>query len=226
MSKLNYTVEQVWHLEPEFKTLVGNVINRMLSVPDWRTVDFKEKFSVDGTEFEFIFKTSAAALLLNRDAILGDPTVVTATTFLHGRPYVFSTQFSDYHKDEPLTEALHDQITTLFMGCVIANMARSWYFNDGMGDKIYSYANVQAFDQIVDHIDGRLHINYNEHGYLISFINELGDRVHFVEHHSLLEPENPKNPYKAIFLRYLDDLIVKLLALETIWQGSWSKPLN
>lgn len=226
MSKISYTIEQVWGLEPEFKALVGEVINRMLSVPDWSSVDFKETFKVDGTDFEFIFKTSGMATLLKGQAVLGDPTVVTATTFLYGRPYVFSTQLSDYQKSGVFTEELHDQITTSFIGCVIANMARSWYVNDGLGERLHRYAKVEAFDKITDEVDGRLYVNYNDHGYRISFINEFSERIYSVEHIDLLESEDPKNPYKNIFLRYLDDLIIKLLALETIWQGSWTKPLN
>ncbi|QYN80050.1 alpha-1,6-mannosylglycoprotein 6-beta-N-acetylglucosaminyltransferase A [Kosakonia phage Kc263] len=225
MSKLNYTLDQVWSLEPEFKTLVGDVCKRMLSVPNWREVDFKESFSVDGTSFDFIFKTSGIVPLLDQIP-QNDPTVVTATTFLHGRPYVFGVQLSDFEKETPLDDELHNRITTDFIGCVVANMARRWYSEDGMRERVHAFAQVEGFDYIVDHIDGRLHINYTEYGYMLSFINEPGDVLYHVEHHDKLTPENPKNPYKAIFLRHLDDLIVKLLALEKIWQGSWSKTLN
>lgn len=224
MSQVHYTVDQVWALLPQFKEMVRDVVNRMLNVPDWREVDFKETFKVDGNDFEFAFKTVPDYQL--HYEVPEDLTVVIATTFIGGNPDVFTTQFSDYKNPTTIPEDLLDSMTHSFVATVISGMARDWYFNDGMHDRIVNFIDQDNMEGIVECVSPGLSCSCDKHGYYLSYTNKDGKCLYAIQNYNALKGEDPRNTYKSQFERYLNDIIVVLLGSGSICNTGWTKPLN
>lgn len=227
MNQVHYTIEQVWVLAPQFTEMVSNVFNRLLTVPDYKNVDFKETFTVDGNDFEFLFRSTGVSVLFGETKPLGDPTVVGASIFIGGQPNVFSAQLSDFENPTPVSKSVLDNMTNAFIATLVAGMARAWYFNDGMHDRIQKYIDERDMSAITDHVDSGLYCHYDNRGFWLSYTNKEGDLLYEVKNHNALKTEDFRNSYKAQFERHLNDLIIVLLAAGVIWTDiHWSKPLN
>lgn len=227
MSKVHYTVEQVWALKPQFKEMVAHVFHLLLNVPDYNDVDFKQTFKVDGNDFEFLFKSTGILTLLGETKSLGDPKVVGATIFIGNRPSVFSVQLSDFENPTPVSESVLENMTNGFIATLVAGMTRDWYFNDGMHDRIQKYIDERDMSALIEHVDPGLYCHYDNRGFWLSYTNKEGDLLYEVKNYNALKAEDFRNTYKAQFERYLNDLIIVLLGAGVIWtETHWSKSLN
>lgn len=227
MKPVHYTIKSINALEPQFRAMLGKLFLEMVQKDPENLEPYRWKYDIDGNIFNWHINVNAARSLMKSKAESDDnfttPSVpvpaLTATVYVNGTHYTASTDQTDH--DDPgatITVEILDEVTNSFISFVIARMVRYWYSSEGMRDRLHEMADKGDWGYINEHTEGAISGFYDNKGY--SVISEIEGQT-FAEDTSYNQAriENPRNPNKDIYKRYLDDHICLLISLGYIWKG-------
>lgn len=169
-----YSIQEVYGLHEQFKTMITEVVTHLLSLGSDHFPTQSKMFFVDGNEFEFKFKPNQG--LTDLLYLTGKETPAAAKIagahFLSANGYVISTDMGDY--ENGVSDEALDMITAGFVDIMVANMARV-YFREQMATKVTAALDEKEFDVITELSNGLIHSAYTRNGFSVTLYDGNGD---------------------------------------------------
>jgi len=223
---IQYTPSDVWGLKAKIEKMLEQVIDAIITVPDWTKVDFQRHFSVDGNIFNFIFKTvtSSREELLSGNPPAPDTKAVIASVKLHGQEFAISSEINDHENEFLLSPELLESLTNTFINDVIKNMARNWGEVHAL-PRIIDLFKENGEKGKLDLFDGLVVGNYSPQGYelVVYKDDDKKEVIYSAKEHNVLY--DAPYPYGVILSNCVCNLIPILLTKELIYKGQWSNTL-
>lgn len=245
MSQVHYSLPIALGLQVPITDMVRNVIrdirtnfNAVINTQrTYQLVINKET----GESVDFTFKIKKNPL----DEIVGDNPLrnitdmeayrkrplITATTFLHGRPMAITLQQEDFDKplEETLQDPMVDNVAAMFRDHIVGGMAASFYHH-GLRDRISLWNHESNFEAIRNQFNGMIDVMWDENGYAIDVLapdHSNDDKLRVVKRNisfnALLQHQDPNNKNVDVCQRYLDLGIISLIALGLTERGfTWT----
>lgn len=223
---IQYTPSDVRELRPKIEKMVEQVIDAIVTVPDWTKVDFQRCFSVDGNAFCFIFKTVSPSLQQALSDIPPGPEAkaVAASVKIHGQDFFIVSQVKDHGGEFLLTPELLDRLTNVLVDSIVRGMARNWY-ESNLLSQIENTIEKNGEEKTFHLIDERIVYNYGSHGYAITVYEDHDKTAVIYQAKETNMLYIPGHSYKGILIGCIHNLIPILMATELIYKGQWSNSL-
>lgn len=219
MKPTHYTLKAVHDLKPQIREMIKKIGEEMVSVPLKDLAEYPGKAvetKLDGHTFNWLITHSPMVALLSDELINKDPskvTALTATVHVKNYPWVITTTLEDHTTPNvTLTDEVIDYMTDIFLTVLVSQVINSWYVHEGMRDDLHAAIDESNFDFIKTRCQESVALYWDNYGYGISGVDSDGKVVIDIHNRDMLTPENERNPHKEILKRYLDKVVVLLIA--------------